>query len=138
MPRFVIKNCGGYMVIASPKLKFLDVINYVAAGTSLEKLYNSYSVSIPKGTFPYQWFDSLEKLNATSLPLKEEFFSVLTNKAITDETYQSCINTWNNMPTSRSDVRNFVDYTRYYNHRDVLGLAEAIHKMVHIENENKL
>ena len=42
------------------------------------------------------------------------------------------------MPTSRSDVRTFGDYTRYYNDRDVLGLVEAIQKMFRIENENKL
>ena len=42
------------------------------------------------------------------------------------------------MPTSRSDVRTFGDYTRYYNDRDVLGVVEAIQKMVRIENENKL
>ena len=51
MPRFVVKKGGGYMVIASPKLEFLDIVNYVTAGTSLEKLYSSYSVSVPKGTF---------------------------------------------------------------------------------------
>ena len=32
MPRFVVKKGGGYMVIASTKLKILDTINYVAAG----------------------------------------------------------------------------------------------------------
>ena len=80
-----MKKAGGYMTIASPKLKFLDLINYLAAGTSLEKLYSSYGVSTPKGTFPYQWFDSLEKLNATSLPPREDFFSVLTNKTIMAE-----------------------------------------------------
>ena len=62
MPRFLVKKGGGYMVIASPKLKFLYVTNYLAAGTSLEKLYSSYGV--------YQWFNRLDKLKATSLPPK--------------------------------------------------------------------
>ena len=40
------------------------------------------------------------------------------------------------MPT-RSDVKTFGDYTRYYNDRDVLGLVEAVQNMICIENENK-
>ena len=36
------------------------------------------------------------------------------------------------------DVRTFGDYTRYYNNCDVVGLVQAIQKMVHIENENEL
>ena len=127
-----------YMAIASPKLKFLDLINYVAAGTSLEKLYKSDNASVPKGTFPYQWFDSLDKLNATSLPSKEEFFSVLTNKTIYDETYQSGVDTWNIMAVRDGDVRCFGDYTRYYNDCDVVGLVHVIEKMISIEKENKL
>ena len=42
------------------------------------------------------------------------------------------------MPTTRSDIKTFGDCTRYYNDRDVLGLVEAVHKMIRIENENKL
>ena len=104
IPRFVVKKGGGYMVIASPKLKFLDITNYLAAGTLLEKLYSSYNVSSPKGTFPYQRFTSLDKLNATSLPPKEAFFSILTNKSITGETYQSCVDVWNSMPTHSDNI----------------------------------
>ena len=66
IPCFVVKKSGGYMVITSPKLKFLDITNYLAAGTSIEELYSSY-VASPKGTFPHQWYNSLDKLNATSL-----------------------------------------------------------------------
>ena len=29
LPRFVIKKDGGYMVIASTQLKFLDITNYL-------------------------------------------------------------------------------------------------------------
>ena len=125
------------MVIASPKLKCLD-INYLAAGTSLENLYSSYGVSSPKGTFPYHWCYNLDKLKATSLPPKEAFFSALTNKSITAETYQSCIDVWNIMQTRRSDVKPFGDYTRYYNDRDILGLVETVQKMICVENDNRL
>ena len=81
LPRQVIKKQNGYMTIASMKLKFLDITNYLAAGTSLKNFYESYSVSTPKGVFPYAWFDSLDKLDATSLPNDIEIFrSILTKK----------------------------------------------------------
>ena len=54
--------------MCSEKLKFLDITNYLAAGTSLKDFYKSYSVSTPKGCFPYQWFDSLGKLGEPFLP----------------------------------------------------------------------
>ena len=75
-PTNVIKKMGGYMNISSDKLNFLDITNYLAAGTSLEKFYASYNVSTPKGKFPYSWFDSLDKLSATSLPDIEDFHSI--------------------------------------------------------------
>ena len=60
------------MVIATQKFKFLDITNYLAAGTSLAQFYKSFNVSTPKAIFPYQWFSSLEKLNETSLPKRSE------------------------------------------------------------------
>jgi hypothetical protein len=35
------------MNIATDKLNFLDMTNYLPAGTSLEKFYSSYNVPIP-------------------------------------------------------------------------------------------
>ena len=60
------------MVIATPKLKLLDITNYLAAGSSLVNFYASFNVSTPKGILPYQWFDSLERLQETSLPKRSE------------------------------------------------------------------
>ena len=73
LPRFVIKKDRAYMVIASEKLKFLDLTNYLAPGTSLSDLYKSYGVPTEKGTFPYEWFSDLSKLDAPSLPPRAEF-----------------------------------------------------------------
>ena len=52
------------MCISSSRFKFLDITNYLAAGTSLQKFYKAYDVSTPKESFPYEWFESLEKLNS--------------------------------------------------------------------------
>ena len=40
------------MVIASEKLTFLDLTNYLAPGTPLANLYKTYGIPTEKGTFP--------------------------------------------------------------------------------------
>ena len=137
LPRFVIKKDGGYMIIASKRLNFLDITNYLAAGTSLDGLYKSYGVSTVKGKFPYEYFDCLEKLNETSLPPQEAFYSTLTDSHMNDADYQASINDWNKMP-QKGEIKTFADYIKYYNDNDVIGLVEAIQKMLDIKVEDKL
>ena len=85
-PKQIIKKMNGYMAISSEKMKFLDITNYLAAGTSLKDFYKSYSVSTPKGCFPYQWFDSLAKLDEPSLPRRtDELKEALARLAATEE-----------------------------------------------------
>ena len=40
-----------------------------------------------KGVFPYDWFDSEEKLEFPSLPERKDFDSVLRNEACSEEDY---------------------------------------------------
>ena len=65
---FTIKKENTYLTIGTPHMKFLDISNYLAAGCSYEKFLKAYGCDIPKGIFPYEWFDSIEKLDCTSLP----------------------------------------------------------------------
>ena len=133
VPQFVVKKMGGYMAIATKKLKFLDITNYLAAGTSLAKFYASYGVTTAKGFFPYSWFDSLDKLTETSLPDNDKFYSILTKKTITLEEHQLCQDVW-----TREGMVVFADFVRYYNNGDVVGFVEAVEKIVANERENKL
>ena len=64
-PSCFIKKGNSYMTVATRSLKYLDLRNYLAAGTSLEKFYKSYNVAIVH--FPYSWFSSLDKLNYLGL-----------------------------------------------------------------------
>ena len=41
-----------------------------------------------KGVYPYEYIDSLEKLNETQLPPIEAFYSTLKQETITEEEYQ--------------------------------------------------
>ena len=128
IPKMVIKNMSGYMLIATDKFKFLDILNYLAPGTSLVGFYKSYGVSVDKGSFPYSWFNSLDKMNETSLPPIEDFYSILKDKTITPTEYEICENTWD-----QEGMKTFEDFVRYYNNTDVIGFVEAVEKMV--ENE---
>ena len=53
--------------------------------------------------FPYEWVDSLEKLEETSLPPHAAFYSTLKNANITENEYAYCQQVWqeNEMSTFR-------------------------------------
>jgi len=44
--------------------------------------------------FPYNWFDSFEKLSETKLPPKELFYSMLNNSDISDDGYELVQKVW--------------------------------------------
>lgn len=133
LPRRVIKKGNAYMCISTKRLKYLDLTNYLAPGTSLESLYKSYSVKTPKGLFPYQWFDSLQKLKKKKLPSRKKFHNVLTNSTISRKMYNQCKEVWN-----QHKMKNFGEYLMLYNNSDVTGLVEAVEKMIQIEIKNGL
>lgn len=47
-----------------------------------------------KGTYCYDYFDSYDKFNETSLPSKDDFFSTLRNEGIADENYTHAKKVW--------------------------------------------
>ena len=133
LPEMVIRKDNSYMALGTKTLQYLDITNYLAAGTSLASFYKAYNVTDPKGFFPYEWFDSLEKLDATSLPPIEAFQSLLTNKSISEENYQSCLDVW-----EEEGMTTFRDFVKYYNDLDVIGLVEGIEKMLDINIAKRL
>ena len=110
LPTQIITKDRGYFLLATKRLKFLDVTNFLAAGTSLSSFYKAYKVETQKQSFPYSWFDSLEKLDAPFLPALEEFYSVLTNSVITEEEYQVALETW-----ALNGWEKFGQYVEYHN-----------------------
>ena len=48
---------------------------------------NKFISLLQKGVYPYEYMDDLEKLNETSLTKKEDFYSHLNMKYITDADY---------------------------------------------------
>ena len=51
LPNLVIRKDNSYMALGTTRLKYLDLTNYLAAGTSLSSFYKAYNVSDPKGFF---------------------------------------------------------------------------------------
>ena len=57
---------------------------------NLKKYYSGIQLSLllRKGVYPYDYVDCLKKLDETSPPPKEAFYSKLTGEGITEEDYQ--------------------------------------------------
>ena len=114
------------MCLKTMHLKFLDITNYLAPGFSYEQFLKAYECTQTKGYFPYEWVDSLEKLNFSTLPPAETFHSTLSNTDITDEQYSYCqlLRVWND-----NNMDTFRDFLVWYNNLDVVPFLEAIDKM---------
>lgn len=118
---FVIKDGNRYKVIKTTNFIFLDQMNYCAPGTSLDKFIKAYDVGENKFWFPYEWFDSYEKLDylVTNLEITD-FYSSLKNKSMSQKDFlkfrQICKQ--NNLISVR-------DLLEYYNNLDVGPLLKA-------------
>ena len=121
--RFVIKRQNTFMCFSTNKLKFLDMVNFLAPGYSYDKYLTAYGCMQQKGHFLYEYMDNLRKLDDCVLPPQATFYSRLKNEGISDEDYARCQAVWhdNKMETLR-------DYLIFYNNLDVTPFLEAISK----------
>ena len=121
--RFVIKRQNTFMCFSTNKLKFLDMVNFLAPGYSYDKYLTAYGCMQQKGHFPYEYMDNLRKLDDCVLPPQATFYSRLKNEGISDADYARCQAVWhdNKMETLR-------DYLIFYNNLDVTPFLEAISK----------
>ena len=76
-----------------------------------------------KGSFPYDWFNNLKKLDRKSLPPYEKWYSKLYDKNITKDEYKHAQKIWDTF-----NMKTFRDYHDVYLHIDVLGLADVFEK----------
>ena len=70
------------MFMPTPNFKFLDIMNYVAPGTSYDKWVKTYGAKLTKSCLPYEWFDTVEKLDYPELPAYWHFYSKLKNEIV--------------------------------------------------------
>ena len=79
---------------------------------NLKKYYsgNQLRLLLRKGVYPYDYVDCLNKLDETSLPSKEAFYSKLIGEGITDEDYQHAHTVWKEF-----NNESMKDYHKLYN-----------------------
>ena len=81
---------------------------------------NKFILLLRKGVYPYEYMDSWEKFNETSLPIKEDFYRHLNMEDIEDIDYRHGNNVFNYFK-----LNNLGDYHDLYVQSDKLLLADV-------------
>lgn len=84
----------------------------------------AFDVQECKGFFPYQFLDSVEKLNYPELPPHDAFHSTLKNVNISDDDYAFCQRVWN-----ENEMTTFRDFLMWYNNLDVGPFVQAVQNL---------
>ena len=63
-----------------------------------------WDVMVQKGVYPYEYIDGWEKLEETSLPLKDAFYSRLNTKGISDQDYEYAQNVLNRIMSRHENI----------------------------------
>lgn len=138
----VIKSLPNYdkNYVTQIKFKFIDSLRFMSE--SLDKLaklvtpdkkrilkseciklgYSDemFSLLIRKCEFPYEYVDSFEKLEVTTMPTKDRFYSSLTDSNISDENYCHAQKVWTTF-----GICTLGEYSDLYLKIDVLLLADV-------------
>ena len=123
-------------VFVKRQLRFIDSLKFMSS--SLEKLVKNLNLNelrvlkrsykdeeerkllSQKGVFPYDWFDSIEKLNVEKLPDIEEFYSKLNDENISEADYEHAQNVW-----KKFNIKNMREYHDLYLKTDVILLSDV-------------
>lgn len=118
------------------QLRFIDSLRFM--NSSLEKLASylnddqkkilskyfknktCFDLVKEKGVFPYDFVDSLDALNLTSLPTKDQFYNKLNKTHISQDSYDRAVVVWQTF-----NCKNMWDYSNLYLKTDVLLLADV-------------
>jgi len=85
----------------------------------------AYGCKTVKSWFPYEWFDTYEKLDYPGLPEYEAWYSKLKGGyVLTREEWEECKRLF-----KEKGMRTFKDWLLYYNNLDVEPGLEALEKM---------
>ena len=85
----------------------------------------AYECESEKSWFPYEWFDSIEKLDFKGLPDYEHWYSKLKGCYLLTKTeLEGCKKLF-----EEKGMKTFEDWLRYYNNHDVVPGLEALEKM---------
>ena len=120
----VAKKENSYMFLSTPNFKFLDIKSYLAPGLSYDAWCRAYGCELQKLAFPYEWFDSFDKLNHKGPVKYEEFYSSLKGGiTISQEEYQNFCDEF-----SKQGCVTMKDWLKEYNLADVKPFIGALEK----------
>ena len=120
----VAKKENSYMFLSTPNFKFLDIKNFLAPGLSYDAWCRAYGCELQKLAFPYEWFDSFEKLNHIGPVKYEEFYSSLKGGiTISQEEYQNFCDEFR-----KRGCVTMKDWLKEYNLADVEPFIKALEK----------
>ena len=97
--------------------KFPSVYQFCDGG------FNKFVLSLRKHVYPYEYIDSWESFEETSLPPKKAFYSELNLEDITDKDYNHAQNVWEVF-----GIRNLGEFHDLYVQCDTLLLADVFEK----------
>ena len=137
-------NRKGEEIEVRRDLRFIDSFKFLSTG--LDKLVANLTdypeiskffqdpqlqLLLRKGVYPYDHVNSLEKLQETSLPPKEAFYSKLNEEDILDEDYQHAQNEWTTF-----EMKTMREYHDLYLKSDVLLLADVFENFRKVSLQN--
>ena len=132
----IAQNAEKYMAFYIGKLSFIDSLQFMSK--SLDELAGNledrdfiytkkyftdpvqFNLMKRKGVYPYDYMDSFSKFNDTELPKREEFYSQLADKNISDDDYSHAKNVWNTF-----NLKNMGEYHDLYLKTDILLLTDV-------------
>ena len=119
--KFLVKDKNQYKCVATERLKFLDIKSYLSPGCSYAQYLTAFNAPQRKGFFPYEYIDSIEKLNEKKLPPHKAFFSSLKNKNITAAEYAYLERVW-----KEENMSSLRDLLIWYNNLDTVPFLSAV------------
>ena len=123
--KFVLKKANFFLCLKTTKLRFLDIRNFLAPGFSYRKFLIAYGAEDRKFFFPYEFMDSIEKLNFPRPPPHEAFCSLLHQSNISNKEYALNVETW--QKEGWTSLKNLLIH---YNLLDVFPLIQAISNLL--------
>ena len=96
---------------------------------NLKEQFND--IELQKGVFPYDWFESLEKMSERNLPPKKSFYSKLNDCDITVKDFEHALKVWKHFK-----MTTFREYHDLYLKTDVLRLADVFENFRNVCMEN--
>ena len=113
------KECNG----TSTKLINKLIEKFSSAYQFCDGDLNKCVLLLRKGVYPYEYMDSWERVNETSLAPKKAFYSKLNLEDISDKDYNNVQKVWDVF-----EIRNLGEYDDLYVQTDTLLVADVFEK----------